>query len=175
MKKKIVILMALTMTVLSMFAEGGKWTVSVHEADELTGTEAGAVYIYDVEGMGSMVIWDWEKPQFRLVGERQFDMTSYHSSSCYYTGLNVNVGIYSANGTLEEKFTMWLDAERSKANRFIKTRDAGGMFNPIGQKKHVKKIFAAMRDPGKYVRFVCDRYNATHFDLTVTPFIPNNP
>ena len=61
-----------------------------------------------------------------------------------------------------------LDREDNRANRFVKTRNAGGMFNPVGQKGKVKKIFKHLTSGKGYVRIVCPRYNNTDFDIKIT-------
>ena len=168
--KKMLTIMAVA---ISMMAQAeGNWQVVTQEADELKGVEAGTVYIYEDSVMGSFVLWNWDTPQFRIVSARQLSIeTGWTQYVGNFSGVNMLVGIYTADGKMEEKFTMWLDTEKDRGHRFERTRDAGSLRTPIGQKKHVKKIFEALQTPGKYVRFVCERYNDTDFDLKVMPFI----
>ena len=65
---------------------------------------------------------------------------------------------------------MFLDDEKNRGNCFIRTRDLGGMSNPVGQKKKVRKIFAALRSGKGYVRFVAPRHNRSDFDIKVMPY-----
>lgn len=145
----------------------GTWERSKTEADELKDQEASDVLIYTVAGMGNFVCWGFEEFQFRLISsETQFDID--HGGS--YSGVTINVGIYTKDGKLVEKFKMWLDKEDNRANRFIRTRNAGSMSNPVGQKGKVKKIFKALKSGSDHkVRIVAPRYNTTDFDITLTP------
>ena len=45
----------------------GRWTVSHRKADTMKGQDARDVYIYDANGIGSLVVWDWNKADFRLI------------------------------------------------------------------------------------------------------------
>ncbi|MBR1767104.1 MAG: hypothetical protein IJ742_00120 [Prevotella sp.] len=150
----------------------GSWEHTRTEADELKGQEASDVLIYTVAGMGSLVCWGFEEFQFRLVSsETQFDIDAgYGHYVGSYAGVNIYVGIYTKEGKLVEKFKMWLDREDNHANRFVRTRNAGSMSNPVGQKGKVKKIFKALKSGSdKKVRIVAPRYNTTDFDITLTP------
>ena len=166
MKKKVMTIVLLLLVCLTACAQGS-WRKSVIEADELKGQEASVAYLFNQPEMGTFVFWGFNEFQFRLISEEsQFDVT-YSSSS---TGIMVHVGLYDENDRLTDKFDMWLDRESSRANRFVRTRDAGGMMNPIGQKGKVKKIFNHLRGGKGYVRIVTERYNNTDFDLKILPF-----
>lgn len=150
----------------------GKWEHTTIEADELKGQEASDVIIYTVSGMGDFVCWGFDEFQFRLISsEAQFDIDAgYGRYVGSYAGLKANVGIYSEDGSLVEKFEMWLDKEDNRANRFVRTRNAGTMSNPVGQKGKVKKIFRALKtESGQVVRIVAPRFNTSDFDITITP------
>ena len=150
----------------------GKWDKVTVEADELKGIEGGTTYIYTAPKMGSFVIWDFDKFQYRLVSdEAQFDIESgWGKYTGHYSGIKVNVGIYNDDNVLIDKFEMWLDKEDNRANRFVRTRDAGGMSNPVGQKGKVRKIFNALKSGSGYVRIVAARYNTTDFDIRIKPY-----
>lgn len=169
--RKLFFLMAALAVVLTAGAQG-TWKVSEIEADELKGQEASKVLVYSVPEMGSLVLWDWTEYQFRLISESaQFDIDAgYNRFSGSYAGAEVLIGIYSDDGQLVEKFTMWLDKEDNKANRFLRTRNAGTMSNPVGQKGKVKKLFKALQSGTGYVRIVTQRYNTTDFDIKITPY-----
>ena len=150
----------------------GSWERTTTEADELKDQEASDVLIYSVAGMGNFICWGFEEFQFRLVStETQFDInTGYGRYIGSYAGVTINVGIYTKDGKLIEKFKMWLDREDNRANRFVRTRNAGSMSNPVGQKGKVKKIFKALKSGSdQKVRIVAPRYNTTDFDITLTP------
>lgn len=80
------------------------------------------------------------------------------------------VGIYDANGTMTEKFEMWLDLVRDSGYKDLRTRNAGSMSNPVGQKKKVRKIFEALRSGVGYVRIVAPRYDQNDFDIKILAF-----
>ena len=124
----------------------GKWLKKQSEADELKGTSGGTYYSYVVPGLGAFVIFDFNTYQYFLLSEKeQFNIeTGYNQFAGSYAGITVLVGIYDENNKLTEKFKMWLDRSENKANRVVKTRNAGGMSNPVGQKGKVKKIFKAL-------------------------------
>lgn len=150
----------------------GSWERTTTEADELKDQEASDVLIYSVAGMGNFIFWGFEEFQFRLVStETQFDIESgYGKFIGSYAGVSITVGIYTKDGKLVEKFKMWLDKEDNRANRFVRTRNAGSMSNPVGQKGKVKKIFKALKSGSdQKVRIVAPRYNTTDFDITLTP------
>ena len=53
------------MTVLSITANAqGTWAVPHCQSDELKGQTAQNVYMYEVPGIGTVVVWDWKKPDF---------------------------------------------------------------------------------------------------------------
>ena len=171
------VLFTFIMVLASQFANAqavenlGKWEHTKTEADELKGQEASDVLIYTVTGMGDFICWGFEEFQFRLVSsESQFDINTSYGTIGSYTGVTINVGIYTKDGKLVEKFKMWLDREDNHANRFVRTRNAGSMSNPVGQKSKVKKIFKALKSGSdQKVRIVAPRYNTTDFDITLTP------
>lgn len=168
--KKILLMFTLFTSVISVSAQG-TWEKSVTEADELKGEEGGTVYVYTVKGMGSLIIWDWNDFQYRLISEHQFDINSGWSQfGGSYSGIKVLVGIYDDKGQLEEKYEMWLDKEKNRANRFVRTRNAGSMSNPVGQKKKVRKLFEALHRDNGYVRMVAPRFERTDFDIKITPY-----
>lgn len=174
--KKVILTLIMALTGITANAQTtknlGKWERTTIEADELKGQEASDVIIYTVSGMGDFVCWGFDEFQFRLISsEAQFDIDAgYGRYVGSYAGLKANVGIYSEDGSLVEKFEMWLDKEDNRANRFVRTRNAGTMSNPVGQKGKVKKIFRALKTgSGQVVRIVAPRFNTSDFDITITP------
>lgn len=157
--------MALLAAGLSAGAQEG-WSKTEQKADELTGEGGGCVYMYTIARLGMFVVWDWEQPQFCLIArDSQFDTKVVGG----YVGMEVLVGIYDDDGKLLEKFTMWLDKDRSRPNTVIRTRNAGFMSNPVGQKKKVNRIFERLRSGKGYVRIVAGRYNGDAFDIKIYP------
>ena len=140
----------------------GRWTVSHREADELKGEKAQDVYIYDVDGVGSLVVWDWNSPNFRLISERGGFRKMVSGGSTY---VPVTVGFYDENGKLEKRFTINLLEELNHSGRFIATAE-----RYLFGRKDIKKTLARLKSGKGYVRMVAMLYNQPDFDLRVTPY-----
>ncbi|MBR6893700.1 MAG: hypothetical protein IKN15_10805 [Bacteroidaceae bacterium] len=147
------------------------WVITKQEADELKGNEAYTSYMYSQPGEGSFVFWGFEEYQFRLISENGiFNYESgYNQYSGSYSGESITVGLYDDNDKLIEKFNMWLDRDKSKGGNYLKTRNAGSLSNPVGQKGKVKKIFKHLQGNSGYVRIVAARYNHADFDIKIPP------
>ena len=66
--KKLFAIAFLLFAVLTASAQG-TWSTGMNEADELKGLLGGPYYRYDVEGMGSFILWDWEDwKQYTQIG-----------------------------------------------------------------------------------------------------------
>ena len=169
--KKVITAIVMMLVALTTNAQG-KWEKTTIDGDPLKGTVASEVYIYTVPEMGSFVFWNWDTYQFRLTSDAcQFNIeTRYNRYDGVLTGIIIHIGIYDDNDRLLEKFDMWLDKESNKANQFVRTRNAGGMANPVGQKGKVKKIFKALQGDKGYVRILTERYNRTDYDIKITPY-----
>lgn len=147
------------------------WEITKMEADKLKGNDEYKAYKYYQPGEGSFIFWGFDEYQYRIFSDNGiFNYESgYNRFSGSYSGETVTVGLYDANGNLIEKFNMWLDKESSKGGSYLKTRNAGGMSNPVGQKGKVKKIFKHLQGDGGYVRIVATRYNHPDFDIKIPP------
>ena len=147
------------------------WVKTKQEADELKGNEAYTSYVYNQPGEGSFIFWGFDEYQYRIFSDNGiFNYESgYNRYSGSYSGETVTVGLYDGNGNLIEKFDMWLDKERSKGGSYLRTRNAGAMSNPVGQKGKVKKIFKHLQGDSGYVRIVATRYNRPDFDIKIPP------
>ena len=64
--KKLFAIAFLLFAVLTASAQG-TWSTGMNEADELKGLLGGPYYRYDVEGMGSFILWDWEDWKFNKI------------------------------------------------------------------------------------------------------------
>lgn len=140
----------------------GKWHVSHREADELKDQKAQDVYIYDVAGVGSLVVWDWKSPNFRLISEKGMFRKMVSGGNTF---IPVTVGFYDESGKLEKKFTINLLEELNHGGKFIATGD----FYLLGR-KDIKKTLARLKSGKGYVRMLAMLYNQPDFDLRVTPF-----
>ena len=164
-------MMLLLLAVITASAQG-VWEKTVTEADELKGEVASDVYVYKVDGLGRLILWGWDTYQFRLVSEEaQFNIDSgYSRYTGSYAGVDIMVGIYDESGKMVDKFKMWLDRESNLANQVVRTRNAGTMSNPVGQKGKVKKIFKVLNGGKGYVRIVTERFQTTDFDMKIVPY-----
>ena len=170
--KKIAFMLVAMLAVACTAQAQGTWKKTVTEADELKDEVASDVFVYNVDGMGQFVLWNWDEYQFRLISDNeQFNIDSgYSSITGGYAGLQVLVGIYNNDGKMIEKFKLWLDKESNTRNQVLRTRNAGTMANPVGQKGKVKKIFKTLLSGSGYVRIVAERYHATDFDMKIMPY-----
>ena len=156
-------LLTIALWLLCMAASAqGTWGVVYRPADELKGQDAKPVYIYDVPNIGSLVVWDWTNPNFRLITSNGIFRGRYSQGSKFYP---VVVGFYNDNGQLEKKFVLHLLEEVNCGGKFIATADFY-----IGGRANVKKMMSRMKSGNGYVRIVADLYDRPSFDIKVTPF-----
>jgi hypothetical protein len=162
MKKLLTIVL---ITVLTMTASAqGTWTVSHRQADELKGQTAQDVYIYEAPGIGSVVVWDWNKPDFRLITDQGF----FREKSMQ--GVNglcvpIYVGFYDKNGNLKTRFQIIMFEEDNHGSRWIAT---GGFY--VGGRGNIRKTLSRMKSGEGYVRIVAELYNRSDFDIKITPY-----
>lgn len=149
----------------------GGWEITKIDADELKGNEAYTAYKYYQPGEGSFIFWGFNEFQYRIFSDNGiFNYQSgYNRYSGSYSGESVTVGLYDGNDNFIEKFDMWLDKESDKGGSYLRTRNAGGMSNPVGQKGKVKKILKHLQGDSGYVRIVATRYNRADFDIKIPP------
>ncbi len=161
--KKLLAIALLLLAELTVSAQG-TWSVSHREADPMKGQDAKDVYIYDVEGIGSLVVWDWDKAAFRLITEDGMFRTWVSSGSVY---VPVKAGFYDEHGNLGKMVTVNLLPEDNTMNKYIAT--AG--YYMLGR-SDIRKIIKYLKSGKGYVRFVASRYNDTDFDIKVSPYKP---
>ena len=152
-------------------SRGGGWEITKIEADELKGNESYTAYKYYQPGEGSFIFWGFNNYQYRIFSDSgifNYD-SGYNRYFGSYSGETVTVGLYDGNGNLIEKFNMWLDKESDKGGSYLRTRNAGGMSNPVGQKEKVKKILNHLKGDSGYVRIIATRYNRPDFDIKIPP------
>ncbi len=153
----------LLLAVLAASAQG-KWTVSHREADPMKNQDERDVYIYTVKGIGNVVVWDWDKADFRLIAENGI-------FRCMYTrGMKIvpiKVGLYDENGKLEKVQTFELVVEDNTNSKWITTAD-----RYLEGRKHIRRVMKRMKSGKGYVRFLGQLYNNQDFDIKVTPFQP---
>lgn len=159
--KKIIAMTLIMMSVLTAAAQGG-WSVSYRQADPLINQDARSIYMYDAKGVGSLVIWDWSKPAFRLITDRGF----FHQVRVNGAGIcvPVNVGFYDNQGNLKKKFVLIMFCEDNHQSKFIAT---GAYYT--GGRGNIRKLFDRLRAKDGYVRFVADLHGEK-FDMIVPPY-----
>lgn len=167
--KKILFIVLMLLTILRVSAQGG-WTTTNYKADELKGMEAYTAYQYNYPGIGSFVTWDWDFPSIRLVSDKGiFSESIYNRGWGNFRAVRVLVGIYQSDGTMTEKFFIDMNIEKNSTS----TRIYGNNYNCLKKdQKRILKVLKALRTKGLYVRFVCDRYNESDFDLSVPSYQP---
>jgi len=157
------------MCLFAVFANAQGWVSSEIKADEFKGTKAYTAYSYS-DDVGVFVHWSNDDGQYKLIsysGMFNYD-SGYSKYGGSYCGISVLVGIYDNNDKLIEKFKMWLDCDRGDGPvTEAHTRNAGGMSNPVGQGKKVKKILKHLNTGKGYVRFYADLYDSQDFDFKV--------
>ena len=142
----------------------GTWSTGMNEADELKGLLGGPYYRYDVEGMGSFILWDWEDWKFRIITDKG---TFYVQSGSVGKYVSYSMGLYSLDGQLTDKFENWIEADNTSYDQAtINTK----WFYTHNPKKKIKKMLQALKSGEGYVRIVCKRSNMQDFDLTITKY-----
>ena len=158
--KKLLTIVLLLLTVLAAGAQG-KWTVFHREADPMKGQDERDVYIYDAPGIGSVVVWDWKKADFRLISEKGMFRKWVSSGSTF---VPVKVGLFDENGKMEKMVEVRLCPEDNH-NNYIMTFG----WYMLGR-SDIKKIISRLKKGKGYLRFVATLYNQPDFDMIVTPF-----
>ena len=158
MKKLLVIALLLSVGLMAN-AQGGGWRITHREADPMKGQTEQDVYIYDVLGMGTLVVWDWNEPDFRLITEKGFFKFSTYGP---YTTVGVKVGFFDDNDNMEKMVYLTLSVEPNHNWKYITT--------DIWGRKKIKKILSRLRSGKGYVRFVAQRYDDSDFDMKVEPY-----
>lgn len=164
------LIFVLSCTLGMMAQTEGKWQVLQVEPDELKGAPGGSRYVYEMENMGQFIVWDWNEYQFMISSLHPFATERVSGMVSVSNGELVLVGIYDADGKMTEKFKLWLDLVKDSGYKDLRTRNAGSMSNPVGQKKKVRKIFEALRSGVGYVRIVAPRYDNSDFDIKIPAF-----
>lgn len=159
MKKLLTI--ALLLVGLTASAQG-KWTVSHRKADPMKNQDARDVYIYESPGIGSVVVWDWDKADFRLITEREPFYVQYSGGMRI---VPIRAGLYDERGNLGKMYDIQLVPEENTNNRWITT--SGFYYFGRG---NIRKVMKHMKSGKGYVRFLGTLYNNNDFDINVRPY-----
>lgn len=160
-------LLTIALLLVGMTASAqGQWTTGMTKGDDLKGTKDSPYYLYEVEGEGYFVVWDWEDWKFKFgTVKGTFDVWYYNTTANRF--IEPVIGLYSMDGQLIEKFEDQLQADHiNKKTAWINKswpyRSA--------QKKKIKRMLRALKDGEGYLRIVCKRRGAPEFDFVVQPY-----
>ncbi len=164
--KKLLTIVLILLTELTASAQG-TWSTGTIEADDLKDEKGGVFYRYDLEGVGSIILRDWNGWEFKIITESgefdSFEMNDEISHGIFYT-----FGYYTDDNKLEFKFKddrLEVD-HNNKQSAWINKKWTHYFYN----KNKIKKAFRALKDGKGYVRIVCARKSAQDFDLKITPY-----
>ena len=143
----------------------GTWSTGMNEADELKGFLGGPYYRYDVEGVGSFILWDWEDWKFRIITDKGLFDSRISSSGNYY--VSISMGLYSPDGKLTDTFENSIEVDNTSRN--TATINKNWMYFP-GDRKKIKKMIRAIKSGEGVVRIVCKRNDTSDFDLRITKY-----
>lgn len=170
MMKKLFTIAMFLLAGLTVSAQKGTWTTGYNEADELKGLEGGPYYLYEQEGMGSFVLWDWNDWAFKITTDNgTFDL--WHNDYGLYW-VNFTIGLYDKDGNLVTKFSDQLEADHIKGKTAWMNKK---WVHYIYNKNKLKKMFKALKSGNGYVRIFCKRRNAEDFDLKIMPYVATSP
>lgn len=156
--KKYIIIAALF---LSALCANAQWKVEQSPADELKGTKASTHYLYNADDC----VFVYTEPSAMIMLSAKNHIFDAERNGAY-TGASITVGLYTSDDTLIEKIIMWLD-NPSGEYRFLRTRNAGTMANPVGQKKKIKKIMEHLTTTDGYIRLLAPIFNAPDIDVKI--------
>lgn len=164
--KKLLTIALLMMAGLTAGAQEGTWSTGMNEADELKGLLGGPYYRYDLEGIGSFILWDWEDWKFRIITDKGRFEENLSSGNWYNS---ISMGLYSPSGQLTEKLESIIEVDHSSPNTATIDKNWMYYYKPK-QKSKIKKIIRALKSGEGYVRIVCKRKDMSDFDLKITKY-----
>ncbi len=163
--KKLLTKALLLLITLTADAQEGTWSTGMIEADELKGLVGGPYYRYDVEGVGGIIIRDWEDWYFTIFTDKgKFDVLSASNGNRY---IKISMGLYTPEGNLIERFENSIQADDTKRNSAWINKN--WMYLP-GDRKKIKKMIRALKSGEGRVRIVCKRKDMQDFDLKITKY-----
>ena len=161
--KKLLAIALLLFAGLTVSAQG-TWSTGMNEADEQKGLLGGPYYRYDVEGMGTFILWDWEDWKFRIITDKGKFYVQTGSVGKY---VSYSMGLYTLDGQLTEKVESLIEADISNYNTATINTDWWYLHSP---KKKIKRMVQALKSGEGYVRIVCKRRDMQDFDLKITKY-----
>lgn len=146
--KKLLMFIYLLIGAFSFSYAQSYWTKEHLEADELLGRASEDVYVYKENNMGAFLYYTDNDRKVIKSSNAVFDYDSDHQ-------VCVTIGFYDINKKLSWSDKYW----------FIVAQGGNIAYN--GSFKDESIIIKYLKDYKGYVRFVCPRYAAGNFDLTV--------
>lgn len=162
--RKLIAISLLLLVGLGVSAQG-VWITGVTEADDLKGIPERTYYQYDVEGIGSFILFDWDDWTFHVFTDKgTFDVRPDNSGS-----LPIVMGLYTPDGQLIEKLETTIAANYTTRTSAWVNKEWWYLHNP---KKKIKRMLQALKTGEGYVRIVCKRKGVINqdFDLTITKY-----
>ncbi len=163
--KKLLTIALLLFVGLVAEAQEGTWSTGVNDADEQKGISGEPYYRYDIEGIGSFILWDWEDWKFRIITDKGVFDEDYSNSGRHCA--SISMGLYSPDGQLTEELACVIEMDITSRNRA--TINTNWMYYPSTKKK-IKKMIRALKSGEGNVRIVCKRKDMRDFDLIITKY-----
>lgn len=186
MKKLLTIVLLMIFTTVANAQ--GTWSTLETPADELKGLEGGTHYIYSVEGLGEIEIYDWndcivrigtyegsfdwEEVKYKQVmrysmsGGATVESVPYTTPRCSSTVL---IGKYDNNDKLKDKVEACLEVDTNQHCKNI-TVNKEWFFYPQECRK-IRKILKTLQSGDGYVRIVAKRKEMPDFDMKIKPYV----
>lgn len=155
-----------TTTAIVQVAQEGMWSTGMNEADELKGTKAGPYYRYDMEGMGSFILWNFDDWNFKIITEKGMFDVWHNNYGNYY--VKVIMGLYTLDGKLIEKFDNTIQADHTDGKSAWINKN--WLYFPSHRKK-LRKMMRTLKSGDGYIRIVCPRKGMPDFDMKVTKYV----
>lgn len=159
--------MTIALLLLAGLAAGaqGKWSTGMNEADELKGQAARPYYLYEVDGEGSFVVWDWDDFLFKVnTFKGAFDVWYNENNGIRF--IRVTLGLYSWDGKLVDKLEdLQLLADVSGRSAWVNKE---GFWYSV--RKKIKKMKQTLRSGEGYMRILCTRKGAPELDFNIMPY-----
>lgn len=155
-----------TTTAIVQVAQEGMWSTGMNEADELKGIKASPYYCYDMEGMGSFILWNFDDWNFKIITEKGMFDVWHNKYGNYY--VKVIMGLYTLDGKLIEKFDNTIQADHTDGKSAWINKN--WLYYPSHRKK-LRKMMRALKSGDGYIRIVCPRKGMPDFDMKVTKYV----
>lgn len=155
---RLILLLLLFTTNISLFSQEKKWYVTDVEADELLGSEAKTVYQYIESGVGNILYSEKDKIFMLTTQKGIFDYKANSTSIGVNRTVKVLMGFYDENNNLIKKKTI----------NYHVTDDGQSCYTRwIGE---IIPFLKNSDNEGSHVRLVASLYGNGIFDITIPIF-----